>query len=176
MSGKKSSAPAGAKKRWPVMLVAAVILVAIVMVVMPKRSPNLPSSSAAPLFKKQGAVSLLNQEGKTLITVDVEVADDDAKREVGLMGRPTMEERQGMYFIFEAEHMAAFWMKNTIIPLDIIFINANHRIVTIHRNTTPYSEQTYAATAPAQYVLEVNAGFCDTYGVREGDTVEFRKL
>ncbi len=176
MSRKQPSAPAGAAKRWPVILVAAVILFAIVMVVMPKRSQNLPSSGAAPLFTKQGTVSLLNREGKTLATVDVEVADNDAKREVGLMGRPSMEDRQGLYFIFEAEHMAAFWMKNTIIPLDIIFINANHQIITIHRNTTPYSEQTYAATAPAQYVLEVNAGFCDKYGVREGDTVEFRKL
>lgn len=164
------------KRRWPAFLVVGILILAAVLVVIPRRSSQeLPPSSAAPLFKKQGEVTLLEKDGTSLVTVDVEVAEDDATRETGLMGRPSMEERQGMFFIFEQEHRAAFWMKNTIFPLDMIFISAKNEIVTIHRSTTPYSEQTYAATAPAQYVLEVNAGFCDKFGISEGDRIIFRR-
>ena len=108
--------------------------------------------------------------------MDIEIADDDSKREVGLMGRPVMEERQGMLFVFDEEIMASFWMKNTILPLDIIFINKFGEIVTICKNTTPFSEQAYPATAMTLFVLEVNAGFTDKYGIKDGDRITWKRL
>lgn len=64
-------------------------------------------------------------------------------------------------------------MKNTPLPLDIIFINAGHTIVSIARNATPFSEKPLASGSPAQFVLEVNGGFCQRHGVTVGDQVEF---
>jgi uncharacterized membrane protein (UPF0127 family) len=128
------------------------------------------------MFKKQGECTITDRENKPKVSIDIEIADDDNRREIGLMGRPVMEEHQGMLFIFEEEQMASFWMKNTILPLDIIFINKVGEIVTICKNTTPFSEQTYPATAMTLFVLEVNAGFTDKYGIKEGDRITWKRI
>ena len=83
-----------------------------------------------------------------------------------------MEENQGMLFIFPADAMQSFWMRNTLISLDMIFINSNKKIVTIHKNTKVLSDQSYPSTSPARYVLEVNAGFTAKHNIQVGDQVE----
>jgi uncharacterized membrane protein (UPF0127 family) len=88
-----------------------------------------------------------------------------------LMNRNTMEETQGMLFIFQVERMQSFWMRNTLIPLDILFINKNNEIVTIHKNTKVLSAQSYASTEPAIYVLEVNGGFTERQNIVKGDKI-----
>ncbi len=67
-------------------------------------------------------------------------------------------------------------MRNTEVSLDIIYINANYRIVTIHKETKPLSEQLYASSAPAQFVVEVRAGFTDRYDIREGQRINWELL
>jgi uncharacterized protein len=154
----------------------SVIAVALIIIFMPKKTANDTSGSAtAPTFKKQGELAFTKRDGKSILSIDIEIADDDSKREVGMMGRPAMEERQGMLFVFEEEQMAMFWMRNTILPLDMIFINKFGEIVTICKNTTPLSDQTYSATAMTLLVLEVNAGFTDTYGINEGDRISWKR-
>ena len=108
--------------------------------------------------------------------MDIEIADNESTRELGLMGRPTMEEHQAMLFVFDEEFYASFWMKNTILPLDMIFADKTGRIMTIHKNTTPFSEQTYAATAPVMFVVETVAGFTDRYGIGVGDRIQWRRM
>jgi uncharacterized membrane protein (UPF0127 family) len=127
------------------------------------------------MFKKHGECTIANRNDKSIVSIDIEIADDDSKREVGMMGRPTMEEHQGMLFVFEQEQMASFWMKNCPLSLDMIFINKLGEIVTICRNTTPFSEQAYPATALTLFVLEVNAGFTDKYGIKEGDRMNWTR-
>jgi hypothetical protein len=78
-----------------------------------------------------------------------------------------------MLFINSEEEMQSFWMKNTYIPLDMIFVNANKEIVTIHVNTTPLKEWNYTSTKPALYVVEVNAGFTNRHGIGTGDKIDF---
>ena len=80
-----------------------------------------------------------------------------------------------MLFVFEQEQMASFWMKNCPLSLDMIFINKLGEIVTICRNTTPFSEQAYPATALTLFVLEVNAGFTDKYGLKDGDRIMWKR-
>jgi uncharacterized membrane protein (UPF0127 family) len=87
------------------------------------------------------------------------------------MNRESMEEKQGMLFIFPQERFQSFWMLNTLFSLDMLFINKEKEIVTIHKNTTPLSQQSYPSSKPALYVLEVNAGFTDKYNIKEGDKV-----
>ncbi len=124
-------------------------------------------------FKKEGEFLFLDSLNNTKERIDIEVSDNDYDRQLGLMFRKTMEENQGMLFIFPAEEMHSFWMRNMNIPLDMIFINAEQRIVTIHKNTKILSEQSYPSTAPAKFVLEVNAGFTDRHNILIGDKVSW---
>ena len=78
-----------------------------------------------------------------------------------------------MLFIFPQEIPLNFWMKNTPLPLDIIYINTDFSIVHIAENTMPYSTAQIPSKHPAKYVLEVNAGFCRQRGIVAGDRVEF---
>lgn len=107
------------------------------------------------------------------IRISVEIADTPQKRSFGLMYRRDLPESHGMLFLFPREEPLSFWMKNTPLPLDIIFINAAHTIVSIAHNTTPFSEKPLPSGSPAQFVLEVNGGFCQRHGVAVGDRVEF---
>jgi hypothetical protein len=106
-----------------------------------------------------------------LASVDIEIAGNEPQRELGLMYRERMADNQGMLFLFDDDAERSFWMKNTIISLDMIFVNAGRKIVTIHKYTTPYCEGSYTSTRPARYVVEVNAGFADRYGIVVGDQV-----
>ncbi|WP_306146090.1 DUF192 domain-containing protein [Roseibium sp. MMSF_3412] len=101
----------------------------------------------------------------------VEVAVSAPERSRGLMFREEMAADDGMLFIFEKEGDRYFWMKNTPLPLDIIYIDAAGKIVSIAADTTPFSEQTIPSGAPAKYVLELNAGTSAERGIVVGDTV-----
>ena len=122
-------------------------------------------------FKKEGELTFTDTTGNPIIKIDIEIADNDYERQLGLMNRESMEEMQGMLFIFPVERYQSFWMLNTLFSLDMLFINSNKEIVTIHKNTTPLSEQSYPSSEPAQYVLEVNGGFCDRHNINLGDKV-----
>lgn len=122
-------------------------------------------------FKKEGELTFVDSTGSPTIKIDIEIADNDYERQLGLMNREAMEEMQGMLFIFPDERYQSFWMMNTLISLDIIFINSSKEIVTIHKNTKPLSEQSYPSSKLAVYVLEVKAGFCDRHNVNLGDKV-----
>lgn len=122
-------------------------------------------------FLKEGMLSFYTAAGEYITTIDIELAEAYEERRLGLMFRTAMEENQGMFFIWPTDVRQSFWMKNTILPLDMIFINSNNEIVTIQKNTTPYAETQYPSTRPAQFVLEVNAGYCDKFGIGEGDKI-----
>jgi uncharacterized membrane protein (UPF0127 family) len=119
-------------------------------------------------------ITLFSQQGN-YVRVSVEIANTEEKRQFGLMYRTDLPEMQGMLFLFPREEPLSFWMKNTPRSLDIIYINSTHTIVSIVRNTTPFSEEHLPSGKPAQFVLEVNGGFCERHGVLEGDQVEFPK-
>jgi uncharacterized membrane protein (UPF0127 family) len=123
------------------------------------------------MFTKDGELTLFRASGDTVVTIEIEIRDTQQERETGMMGRPTLGEQRGMLFVFEEDQFLSFWMLNTMIPLDMLFIDSDGKIVTIHRNTVPYSQQSYGSTTPGRYVLEVNAGFCERYGIVEGDSV-----
>ncbi len=125
-------------------------------------------------FEKDGELTFTTKSGEYITQIDIEIADTNPKRMQGLMFRESMKENRGMLFIFPTEEYQSFWMKNTIIPLDMIFVNAKRDIVNIHKNTTPYSEQSYPSTSPAKYVIEVNAGFTDKYNIKPGDKIVWR--
>ena len=124
-------------------------------------------------FKKEGELTFTDSTGKQLAKIDIEIADDDYTRQLGLMNRKSMEENQGMLFIFPTEQLQSFWMLNTLFSLDMLFINKENKIVTLHKNTTPLSQQSYPSSKPATYVLEVVSGFTDRNNVKEGDYIHW---
>lgn len=126
-------------------------------------------------FTKNGELSFQSKDGKFISSMELEFADNDKERAQGLMYRTEMEENQGMLFIFPTETRQSFYMKNTVISLDMLFINSNLEIVTIHKEAKPYDLSSYASSAPAQYVLETIAGYTDKYNIKVGDKVIFRK-
>jgi len=126
-------------------------------------------------FKKQGEVYFQDSLRTLIKKIDVEIADNDDARHLGLMYREGMKEDEGMLFIFPKEEEQSFYMRNTVLPLDIIFVNAKKQIVKIHRNTTPFSEKSLPSDKPSLYVIEVNSGFTDKFKVREGGLIDWRR-
>lgn len=156
--------------------VLAVAAVALGVFVRNKQGVESPAQEGPfqVAFNKQGQLSFLSAEKTdTLAVIDIEVADNNQRRARGLMYRESIPKNAGMLFIFEQEDMQSFWMKNTYIPLDMVFVNNNNQIVTIRHNTTPLQEWSYASTKPARYVVEVNAGYCRQNNIEEGNTIEF---
>jgi uncharacterized membrane protein (UPF0127 family) len=131
---------------------------------------------AACLFASCAAdptVKIVGPDGAERAAVRVEVADTASERETGLMYRSHLDQDAGMIFVFAAPSHQAFWMKNTEIPLDMIFADPSGRIIGIVRNAQPYSESLDAVPGESQYVLEVNGGFAARHHVAAGDRFEF---
>ena len=107
----------------------------------------------------------------------VEVADDDAERARGLMFRDAMADDHGMLFIHDRQEPQAYWMKNTRIPLDILYFDRDRRLVSQQRDVPPCSAgdrcPPYPSRAPAQYVLELNAGQAARLGLQDGALLTF---
>lgn len=107
-------------------------------------------------------------------TYSVEIAQTDDEKAKGLMGRESLPPGNGMWFVFEAPQVMQFWMKNTSIPLDILFVGSDMKVISIFENAVPFEEKMIAPEAPAQYVLEINAGQVAKYGIKKGDAVQKR--
>ncbi len=115
--------------------------------------------------------AVVNFSGRTAITV--EIADSPAEWQEGLMHRSVLPEGKGMLFIFPDEGQRSFWMKNTLIPLDMIFVSANYTIIDINKNAQPCSVcDSYRSSGRAKYVIEVNANFTSEHNISIGDTIK----
>ena len=118
-------------------------------------------------------VTLCIASAKTTRAFNVEVAETSAQQAKGLMFRTELADNAGMIFPFPEPRIASFWMKNTVIPLDIIFIRANGTIESIADNTTPYSTIPVEAGEPVVAVLELRGGLAAELGIAAGDTVKW---
>lgn len=126
-------------------------------------------------FTKEGEIYLIKSSGDTIQKLDVEFAESDYEHQTGLMYRETMKENQGMLFIYNSERVRNFYMKNTYITLDIIYYEADSTLVSIQKNTTPKDETSLPSEGPAQYILEVNGGLSDEWGLEKDDKMSFLK-
>jgi uncharacterized membrane protein (UPF0127 family) len=138
-----------------------------------KKSNTKTTEKEGRTLTYERSVSFINAGGDTLSTIEVAVADEQNERNQGLMDVRDLPQSNGMLFIFEENQPRSFWMANTPLPLDIIFVNADSKIVRIHHNTQPYSENNFESGEPAKYVVETNAGYCIANDIQEGMTVSF---
>ncbi len=134
--------------------------------------PNTRAEATASSTLPTRTVTLRPSGGAEPVDVRVEIADDDAERQRGLMERTALAGDAGMLFVFGRERQLSFWMRNTLIPLSIAYIDADGRIVDIE-DMEPLDDQTkHPSAEPAQYALEVNQSFFEERGIEVGDTVE----
>jgi uncharacterized protein len=128
-------------------------------------------------FVKEGELVFLPAADKDpSAKINIQIADDEQKRMKGLMYRKYMPDTIGMLFIFDRSEPQSFWMHNTVISLDILFVSETGEIVTIHRYTEPFSNKSLPSTKNALYVVEVVAGFCDKYKIREGNLIRVMNM
>ncbi|MEZ5888507.1 MAG: DUF192 domain-containing protein [Paracoccaceae bacterium] len=121
---------------------------------------------AADVGCSDGKVDLRWPGGAAVFSV--EVADDDAERHLGLMNRDRMPEGHGMLFVYDRPRIVAFWMKNTRIPLDMIFAGADGRVRKIQENARPFDETAIPGGDDIQFVLEINGGLAGRLGITPG--------
>lgn len=124
-------------------------------------------------FSKEGELTLRKTNDSIFKTLDIEIAQTDYETQTGLMYRKSMEEHQGMLFIFQKEQPRSFYMKNTEFSLDIIYINKKKKVVSIQKNTIPYDKNSLPSGEPVLYVLEIKAGLSDRWGIEIGDSVRW---
>ncbi|WP_421998826.1 DUF192 domain-containing protein [Reyranella sp.] len=115
--------------------------------------------------------SLVVDSGGRHIKFDVELALDEAQRARGLMFREKLGPYQGMLFDFHREEPVSFWMKNTLIPLDMVFIAADGTVKHVHANAVPLSTEAIPSQYPVRAVLEINGGSARLLGIKPGDKI-----
>lgn len=116
-------------------------------------------------------VAIATDEGD--VTFQAEIADTPDERQKGLMFREQMEDEHGMLFLFPDERQRSFWMKNTYIPLDMIFIRADRTILGIVENAEPRTMNSRSVPGASQFVLEINGGLAKQRGLAAGQEVRF---
>jgi hypothetical protein len=160
----------------PVYIVSGIVILAVILFLIINPFSKKENTDSEYMFKKDGELTFTDSLNNSKTKIDIQIANNDFDRELGLMFRKQMDENKGMLFIFPEEARQSFWMRNTLISLDMIFVNALNKIVTIHRNTQTLSDQSYPSSAPAKYVIEVNGGYCSKYNINEGDKMNFTEL
>lgn len=148
------------------LLVLLAVVALFVLVLIFTKQKGTPLDSFAETFTGQ---AIVNVNGANLVAA---VADTPWEREKGLSGSTSLNDKSAMFFVFEEADEHGFWMKDMNMPIDIIWIDESNRIVDIRENISPDTyPQVFKPSAPAKYVLEVNAGYVDRNGIAIGDTI-----
>jgi len=126
-------------------------------------------------FRKDGELRVIAKDGTQKASFDIEIAEHDEDLQRGLKYRESMQDNQGMLFIFDGKQSYGFWMKDTYIPLDMLFIDYEQNVFQIARDTTPFNEEPLEPNGFNRYTLEINAGLADKLNIIEGDKVEWTR-
>jgi uncharacterized protein len=150
-------------------ILALLLLISVVIFIV--ISPKLTEpANRSNILQNGSMINLYYGEVK----INAEIASTYESREKGLMMRGELDESSGMLFVFESSSPRTFWMKDTLIPLDIIFLDENLKVINISENTKPnQTTETYSSTQPALYVLEMNGGWSKKHNLKNGSQLRF---
>jgi len=153
------------------------LLLAIGLLVFSCKEKSKKIVTTAPItFTKEGNLEIYRADTDSLlIQLDIEIAETEYETQTGLMYRNSMEDGQGMLFIFPDMAYHSFYMKNTKFPLDIIYIDEQLKVASIIKNAQPLNESSLPSQVPVKYVLEVKGGLSDVWGINTGDRIAFQK-
>lgn len=139
-------------------------------------SVNRKPVTYEPKFQKEGELAFVNPgSGDTIKAITIEIAENPEEIQYGMMYRKNMDPNTGMLFLMGEERPQSFWMKNTYVSLDIIYINSKNEIVSIQKNAQPLSETSLPSEGAASMVLEVKGGFSDQHGIQKGSVIVFER-
>lgn len=168
------------RSRWQIILISIVILTFLILAIRPgfiDKSNEDKSRRKEIKFTKEGELSFYKSKTSQKVrSIDIEISDSERERMIGLMHRYSMSEDNGMLFIMDREELQSFWMRNTYVSLDIIYLDKDLKIVSIQKRTQPLTDNPLPSYKKAKYVLEVVAGFCDTHKIEEGDYIQYNRL
>lgn len=152
----------------------SIITVTLIIMLTTYNTQNLPENNMDNKIEyAKGVVEIYSGDTK-ITSVEVEIADSPDKQELGLMNRDFLPHNSGMLFIFNNEDYKSFWMKDTRISLDIIYIDSQFIISDIFSEMKPFSEKPVFSSRPVKYVLEVNGGYSLLNNIKNGDRITFR--
>ncbi len=126
-------------------------------------------------FRADGILDFIGIDGKLVTRIAIEIAESDSAQARGLMDRRSLPQRGGMIFIDSEASERSFWMRNTPLPLDIIFVRSDSSIANIVEQTTPYSDLHIDSDGLAQFVVEVRAGFASAHSILPGQHIRWSK-
>lgn len=168
-------------------IIALVLLLAfgawLVFTILPSGGSTGPKSGskpsvtrAEPPFTKEGELAILDSAGAdTIVHLDIELAESMAEIQYGMMYRKSMDPNTAMLFLMGQERPQSFYMKNTYVSLDIIYINDAMEIVSIQRNAEPLNEKSLPSEGAASMVLEVKGGLSDQLGIGKGNKIRWTR-
>jgi hypothetical protein len=136
--------------------------------------PDAPPAPTEITFRGDGTLDFLRGDS-VLTRIAIEIAETDSSRTRGLMDRTSLPSRGGMLFIFDEEAPRNFWMRNTPLPLDLVFVREDGSVVNVVKQTRPFSDAGIASTGPAQYVVEVRAGFASRHGIDSTVSIRWQR-
>lgn len=178
------------KRLFFIAFISVILLIFLIFVQKPLRSDNISVEIAnkekATLWNtkelselEQIEISFILQNDKAsdnLQKINALLADSPESRERGLMFIEELGEYEGMLFKFETPSIQSFWMKNTLIPLDIIFVNQDLKVTDVYHNTKPLqTKERYTSSVQVLYAIEVNGGFAKYYGITKGDVISLKQ-
>lgn len=152
------------------------VLILVIVLASCKTEPKESIKTEPISFTKEGELMILSTKKDSIkANFDIEIAETEYETLTGLMYRESMKKDRGMLFIQPEETEQNFYMKNTEIPLDIIYINSGMKVVSFQKNAKPLDESSLPSRAPAKFVLEINAGLSDSLGLQVGDSISFSR-
>ena len=156
------------------LLILAGLLAGLYFIVFRTPAPVINAPHENISFRDDGDLYFIGTDGNdTLAHIEIEIANDNNSRMQGLMNRDSLGINKGMLFIYSQASIQTYWMKNTRMSLDIIFIGDDKKVKYIASHTTPYSTNPIPGFYPSRYVIEVNAGFCQEYNIKPGVLIDF---
>lgn len=164
------------RSRWAIHLITVFLLVPTLIVFIGTGAMADQARTINQGISPDGTLDFLDPAGNLLTTITIEIADTEELHNRGLMWRTGLDDTMGMLFEFDRAQPLAFWMRNTPTSLDIIFLSAEKTVINIAENTSPMSDTVYGSQAPAQYVVEVPAGFCRRHRILPGMAIQWRRI
>jgi uncharacterized membrane protein (UPF0127 family) len=146
------------------------------LLTLPVFAANLSIPAKSETEQVMRELRFLKPQNSEDVVIQIEIADTPSTRSAGLQGRVGLEKDKGMLFVFPEETLLKFWMKKTLIPLDIIYVSDDYKIIDIIPDAQPCTEPPctiYPSTGKCRYALEVNAGFTKINNIKVGDKVDF---
>jgi len=122
-----------------------------------------------PKFRKDADGWLISSTGDTLMAMEIEFAKTTDQIQFGMMYRKTMADNMGMLFFMPRQERQSFWMRNTYVSLDIVYLDDHKKVVSIQKYAQPLSDKSLPSEGPAQYVYEIKGGQSDVVGLKKGD-------